>query len=51
MILHYVRIPDIADWLRLGWVDTGPLPGPHGHYSHGLEWLCSCAPAYPRGRK
>ena len=42
MILHFVRIPDVPVWLALGWADTGPLPGPHGHWSHLLTWLCNC---------
>lgn len=47
-LFHFVRIHDVGAWLRLGWHDTGPLPGVHGEWSHGLEWLCACAPVYPR---
>lgn len=47
---HYVRIPDVPRWLALGWSDTGPLPGPHGHWSHMLEWLCDCHVRYPEGK-
>jgi len=40
--IRFIRIEHIDVWLRLGWLDTGPLPGGHGHWSHCLEWICDC---------
>lgn len=40
--LAFVRWPDVPQWLALGWLCTGPLPGNHGEWSAGMEWLCDC---------
>lgn len=39
----FIRLVDMPDMLRLGWL---PLPGlqgsPHGNWSVLAEWVCSC---------
>lgn len=47
MILRYVRIEHIDAYERAGWFwrfADGALPGPHGHWSVGMSWLCDCEP-------
>lgn len=40
---HLVRIPDVAEWLRLGWIAWPSLDGcGHGEWSVLCEWLCDC---------
>ena len=40
--IKWVRHEDKAPWLALGWLNTGPLPGPHGRWAVGMIWLCDC---------
>ena len=46
-LYRFVRISDVPRWLACGWADEGPLPGPHGHWSHLMAWLCQCSPRHP----
>jgi hypothetical protein len=42
---RYCRIPDMEDWLRLGWLPTSALDGTHhGDWSVLCVWICGCAP-------
>lgn len=45
---RFVRHESVAAYERLGWLNTGPLPGPHGAWSCCLEWVCSCPAPSPR---
>lgn len=42
-IFHWVRLSDVDDWLKCGWVMV-PANGPahHHDYSFLMEWLCDC---------
>ena len=45
---HLVRIPDVSEWLRLGWIARPSLEGTrHGEWSALCEWLCACPMARP----
>ena len=50
-IFHYIPIPRIDDWLRLGWLIVGELPGPHSQYCMLGEWLCDCPIVKPAKAK
>ena len=42
-IFHYVRLPNVPDWLRCGWIAYPSLEGTtHGQWSALCEWLCDC---------
>ena len=42
-IVAYVRIPDIDDHLKMGWLYLTDLLGtPHGEWSVLMEWKCPC---------
>lgn len=46
---HYVRLHELPDWLRLGWIARQALNGiHHGEYSALCEWLCDCPMVRPR---
>jgi hypothetical protein len=38
----FVRHEHVNAWECLGWLNTGPLPGPHRLWSCGVEWICDC---------
>lgn len=44
--LHrFVRIPEVEDYLRAGWMPLPSLAGTvHGLWSVHLVWLCDCEP-------
>ena len=37
-----VRHHQALSYERLGWLNTGPAPGPHEHWSFVMAWLCEC---------
>ena len=44
-IFRYVRFVDVGRLERRGWFwdfKDPPMPGPHGHWSVVMEWLCDC---------
>ena len=42
-VLRYARIPDVDDYLKMGWIYRPGLEGSHhSHYSVFVEWLCNC---------
>jgi hypothetical protein len=46
---RWVKIRDVMDHLKLGWIALPSLNGIH----HGMDsvhcaWLCECEPAYPK---
>lgn len=46
---HYVRLGDLADWLKCGWMPTPALVDTHhGFYAVLCEWPCACPMARPR---
>jgi hypothetical protein len=40
--IRFIRIEHCDAWMRMGWHNTGRLPGGHGLWSCALEWLCDC---------
>lgn len=45
---HFVRHPEVLDWLRVGWIARPALEGTHhGQWSALCEWLCDCTPVRP----
>jgi hypothetical protein len=49
-LYRFVRHENVDAYERLGWLNTGPLPGPHGFWSACLEWLCDCPAPTPDRR-
>lgn len=50
--LHYVRLPDVHDWLLCGWVASPALNGTHhGFWSALMIWPCDCDPVFPQMAK
>jgi hypothetical protein len=47
--IRFIRIEHCDAWMRVGWHNSGRLPGPHGTWSCALEWICSCRVVYPVG--
>lgn len=39
---RFLRRSELDDWLNLGWLVVGSLPGPHFHWSVLAEWRCGC---------
>jgi hypothetical protein len=47
-LFHFVRLPDVPDWLRCGWIAYPSLQGcGHGEWSALCEWLCECRAPFP----
>lgn len=46
--IAFVAHHNVNTWLLLGWLCRGPLPGIHGYWSCGVEWLCDCPVRWPR---
>ena len=45
---HYVRLGDLADWLKCGWLPRPALVNTHhGFYAVLCEWPCGCQMARP----
>lgn len=48
-IHRWVRVTEVMDYLRLGWLALPTLDGtPHGRWSVHVCWLCECDPIKPR---
>jgi hypothetical protein len=45
--IAFVRHEHVNSWERLGWLNTGPLPGPHRAWSCCLEFICDCPVRLP----
>jgi len=45
---RYIRIPQVMEWLRLGWLPLPSLDGStHGNWSVHCVWICDCpVPAF-----
>lgn len=42
-VYRYARIDRMPDFLAMGWIDHGLLPGPHGAWSFMVR-ACVCNP-------
>lgn len=47
-IFRFTRHHETDAYTQAGWIDRGPAPGSHGHWSRVMEWTREDPPKEPQ---